>query len=95
MENTMIGLKIRDLRKKRGLTQIDLATGIMHRCALIRIENGLSSPNFERLMKIAKKLGVSIDYFTTENRQTEMELQISPDIQCDLLEMLNKRANMN
>ena len=57
--NKKLGNKIRELRKKKNLTQEELA----HRSALDysytnQIENGKRNPSMEAIERIAKALGV-------------------------------------
>lgn len=87
----MIGTKIRKLRKEKRLTQATLADGIMHRCVLIRIEKELAEPSIEQLHKIAKKLGVSSEYFTLTDPQMELDFQHNSIETCDLVEMFQKK----
>lgn len=52
-----VGISIRDLRQKRGLSQGDLErrTGLM-RCYISRVENGHTVPSIETLSRIARAL---------------------------------------
>ena len=86
----MIGSKIRELRIKKDLTQVELAEGIMHRGVLIKIEKGLSDPSIEQLQKITKKLGSTIEFFISPEIQTELEFIVCSDKQYKLLEMANR-----
>lgn len=70
----MIGYQIKTLRKKKKLTQKELADGIMHRCVLIRVEKGIAIPSFVQLQQLSEKLGVSIDYFTEVDASDEIDL---------------------
>ena len=54
-----IGRKIKTLRKRRGITQIELANGIVSRSMLSRIESGTAEPSVSSLKAIAQKLDVS------------------------------------
>jgi len=56
-----LGLKIREIRKKQGLSQEKFSEMIeMNPRQIIRIESGESFPTAENLEKIASSLGVSI-----------------------------------
>jgi len=58
-----IGERVMLIRRRRGLTQQDLATrGQMSKTALNRLENGLQSVYAERLATLARLLNVSADY---------------------------------
>ena len=58
-----IGERVMLMRRRRGLTQQDLAAmAQMSKTALNRLENGLQSVYVERLATLARILGVSADY---------------------------------
>ncbi len=58
-----IGERVMLMRRRRGLTQQDLATQAqMSKTALNRFENGLQSVYVERLATLARLLEVSADY---------------------------------
>lgn len=56
-----IGLRIRELRKGRGLTQNELAEGIVTRSYLSQIEKGAVIPSPETLEKISLRLDCEVD----------------------------------
>lgn len=59
----MIGERLHKLRKKKGLTQDDLASVLsLTKFTISSYENGNSDPNDESKVKIAKLFGVSLDY---------------------------------
>ena len=57
----LLGKRIRELRKKKGLTQEELGAraGISYKY-LGSIERGLENPSFRHLTKIARALGVEL-----------------------------------
>src|SRR5919206_2734804 len=58
-----IGERVMVMRRRRGLTQQELATKAqMSKTALNRLENGLQSVYAERLATLARILNVSSDY---------------------------------
>ena len=58
-----IGERVMLMRRRRGLTQQELATRAqMSKTALNRLENGLQSVYAERLATLARLLDVSADY---------------------------------
>jgi transcriptional regulator with XRE-family HTH domain len=58
-----IGERVMLIRRRRGLTQQELATTArMSKTALNRLENGLQSVYAERLATLARLLNVSADY---------------------------------
>lgn len=59
----MIGDKIKMLRRKRKLTQSQLANELnVSAQAVSKWEKGLSYPNIETIIKISELFGVTIDY---------------------------------
>ena len=69
-----IGERVMLIRRRRGLTQQELATRAhMSKTALNRFENGLQSVYVERLATLVRILGVSADYLLglqEEGKQT-------------------------
>jgi transcriptional regulator with XRE-family HTH domain len=63
MDYSVIGTKIKEMRKMVGLTQGDLAEGICTQALISRIEKGDIYPSATALYQIAVKLGVDINYF--------------------------------
>ncbi|GAB3056025.1 helix-turn-helix domain-containing protein [Salinicoccus sesuvii] len=61
-----LGSRIRQLRKERKMTLVDLAGEQITKGMLSLIENDKSKPSMETLNYIAKKLNVSIGYLTQE-----------------------------
>ena len=63
---TLIGDRIRDLRKKMGMTQEEFAEiADMHRSAIAKYEGGTLMPKAASLEKLATALGVSMSYLMT------------------------------
>ena len=67
--NIKLGLRIRELRIAKGLTQSELADLLeMERSNLTRIEGGKQAPNYENLIKLSSILNVEIkDIFEFEH----------------------------
>ena len=63
MDYSVIGKKIRELRKAVRLTQGDLAEGICTQALISRIEKGDIYPSATALYQISNKLGVDVNYF--------------------------------
>ncbi|KPL59430.1 helix-turn-helix domain-containing protein [Rossellomorea vietnamensis] len=63
MDYSIIGKKIKELRKVVGLTQGDLAEGICTQALVSRIEKGDIYPSATALYQISEKLGVDVNYF--------------------------------
>ncbi|WP_170839717.1 helix-turn-helix domain-containing protein [Lihuaxuella thermophila] len=56
-----IGYKIRKLRSEAGLTQSQLAEGIVSRSYLSQIEQGQVEPSYNLLVKLARRLNTSVE----------------------------------
>jgi transcriptional regulator with XRE-family HTH domain len=63
MDYSVIGTKIKEMRKVVGITQGDLAEGICTQALISRIEKGDIYPSATALYQIAVKLGVDINSF--------------------------------
>lgn len=61
-------LKIRELRKSKGLTQVELAKKLdITQACLSEIETGVTDPSLKLLKKWAKELGVRISELIDED----------------------------
>jgi transcriptional regulator with XRE-family HTH domain len=63
MDYSLIGKKIKELRKIVGLTQGELSEGICTQALISRIEKGDIYPSATTLYQVSKKLGVDVNYF--------------------------------
>ncbi|UXH43322.1 helix-turn-helix transcriptional regulator [Rossellomorea vietnamensis] len=63
MDYSVIGKKIKEMRKVVGITQKELAEGICTQALISRIEKGDIYPSATTLYQIAIKLGVDVNYF--------------------------------
>jgi transcriptional regulator with XRE-family HTH domain len=82
----LVGRKIRQLRRQRKLTQVELAEKIgIHQSDLSRMEQGEYKVGLDTLLKILQTFDLSIgDFFEEENRtQTVVEKykSLSPSAQ--------------
>ena len=60
-----IGPKVKDLRNRRGMGQVELAKAAGVGQPLIsRIENGTANPSLRTLIRLADALGVDVSEFT-------------------------------
>lgn len=91
----MLADKIRTLRKKNSLTQVDLARELDTSQQIVSLwEKGRVSPDKEALVAIAKLFNVSVDYLlgnTSETKETKEEIEertLLEDIFKDDKEML-------
>lgn len=72
-----IGGKLRILREKRKLTQEELGKEIaLSASAVSNIENTISFPSIDTLIKCAEFFGVSVDYFLNESNKELAELEV-------------------
>ncbi|KPL59586.1 tetratricopeptide repeat protein [Rossellomorea vietnamensis] len=63
MDYSIIGTKIREMRRAIRLTQDELADGICTQALISRMEKGDIYPSATALYQISKKLGVDVNYF--------------------------------
>lgn len=74
---SVLGMRLKEARKKRGFTQEQLAdiTGLSSR-HIANVEKGDVNPSFEVLSTLVKALGVSFDaIFDPADEQTEADIQ--------------------
>ncbi|MBO5945316.1 MAG: helix-turn-helix transcriptional regulator [Clostridia bacterium] len=60
-----IGEKIKNVRKRKKITQSALASGKITRNMISRIENGNANPSLDTLIHIAQRLGVPVSYLVS------------------------------
>jgi transcriptional regulator with XRE-family HTH domain len=63
VDYSVIGKKIKEMRKAAGLTQGEIAEGICTQALISRIEKGDIYPSATALYQISVKLGVDVNYF--------------------------------
>lgn len=64
MPDGQFGLKLREIRDARGLTQAELAElAGLTRVGLAQLEIGRRSPSWETVVALADALAISADYF--------------------------------
>ena len=72
----MLSEKIKELRKKKGLTQEELANALnVSRQAITKWESGDGSPDIENLKNIALYFHVSVDYLIDSTTEKVMDLK--------------------
>src|SRR3982751_6789778 len=72
----LVGRKIRQLRRQRKLTQVELADRIgIHQSDLSRMEQGEYKVGLDTLLKILATFDLSIGDFFEEGNRTEVVLQ--------------------
>ncbi|MBR3934060.1 MAG: L-serine ammonia-lyase [Clostridia bacterium] len=74
--NEFLPEKLKSLRKKQGLTQMDLSSllGVSDR-AVSKWEKGLSSPTSKHIVFLAKVFNVSVEYFFNNGRDKTTPVQ--------------------
>ena len=74
----MIGDKIKELRKSRGLNQTEFAKPLFVTAgAVSQWEKGLTWPDTSRLMRISKVYGVPLGYFNDDPTDAE-QIETAP-----------------
>lgn len=89
-----IGMKIKELRKKRKLTQTELGKKIGKCESTIRkYESGIVEPNIESILKIADFFNVTTDYLlgVGEFKENQMMHILDSFTSVELLEEVKKR----
>ena len=72
----MLSEKIKELRKKKGLTQEDLANALnVSRQAITKWESGDGSPDIDNLKNIALYFHVSVDYLIDSSTEKIIDLK--------------------
>lgn len=66
MKTMTLGEKIKEMRKERGYTLVELADGKITKGMLSLIENNKSKPSMDTLEYLAGKLGVSVSFLTQQ-----------------------------
>ena len=70
-----LGTKIKILRKRRDLTQIELAEQLgISRATVSNYETGRRAPHIHELRRISEWLGGSLDYFGSETEDEVFDL---------------------
>lgn len=78
----MLSEKIYSLRKKRGLSQEQLASELhVSRQAISKWESGSSMPESEKLIALSKYFQVSIDDLIKDEDQNTLEQELSSNVQ--------------
>lgn len=75
LSQKQIGQRITELRKIKGLSQVDLAKRVhISRSSLTQIELGNRSVNILELQQLSMELGFSLDDFMSENFEIHQEI---------------------
>ncbi len=65
-----VGLRLRELRIRRGLTQKELSGDRITRNMLSLIESGSASPSVSTLLYLSERLGVPVGYFFSDGSES-------------------------
>ncbi|WP_185971022.1 helix-turn-helix domain-containing protein [Alkalicoccobacillus porphyridii] len=65
--NNSIGIEIRSLRTRQGMSQENISSLLVSQSAISKIENGKYIPNVNVLESVASKLGVPVEHFLSLN----------------------------
>lgn len=69
--------KLYQLRKSKGLSQMELAEAInVSRQAISKWETGTALPTIENFLSLSRLYGVSVDYLVDDEIETEMEIPV-------------------
>ncbi|MBN8788184.1 MAG: helix-turn-helix transcriptional regulator [Terrimonas sp.] len=67
-----LGKRIRDIRKEKGFTQVELGDMIdMEKPNMNRLEKGGTNPTILTLKKICIALGITLDYLLLDLQQND------------------------
>ena len=90
MNEKIIGIRVKQLREKTGLSQAELAKalGVVSRSVIARYETGACFPSYTVLIKIADYFKVSTDYLLGRTDNLVLYVQVeSGDKMDDFIEM--------
>lgn len=88
-----IGERIRDRRRARGMTQLDLADAVgLTVESVSRAERGTIQPKVETLRKIAAALGTTLDAFAGDQSESTDEKRADPP---ELLRLRRQLARLD
>ena len=84
-------MKLKELRKEKGLTQKELGAAIgISEVMIVQYERGVRTPKIEMREKIANALGVTLNYFLSDSDYTNEVLAQIIDAGIDKLELENQ-----
>lgn len=82
-----LGFRLRDLRKKKNLSQIQVARKLsLTRASISGYENNLASPSIDVLVKLALLYGVTTDYILGLDNRKIIVLDDLSEKQTDTIE---------
>ena len=95
MKNIFVGERLKELRKLKGRTQIDIASFFgVSKQAVSKWENGLSMPDVLLLPELAKYFDVEIDYFfEKQDDETKREKLVKGKVAIEIKGFTKKYEN--
>jgi len=77
MDKLTLGEKIKNLRKKRGMTQQELAKAIpISFSTFRRWEKNIHVPDIEDISRLSEILDVPVSYFIEDNKEEEVHVTV-------------------
>lgn len=73
MNAELIGKRIRELRVALNMRQETLADGIVSRSYISQIENGITTPSFDTLLRLSSKLNCTISDLLSDDEQKKQD----------------------
>ncbi len=94
----LLGKRLKDLRKEKGLTQQELGNLInVTKVSICCYENGTRMPTIDTLLELGKVFGVNIDYFLGHDQvvnKNNQEFFYLAEEEIIILEELRKHENL-
>ncbi|AQW92959.1 helix-turn-helix domain-containing protein [Elizabethkingia anophelis] len=93
--NEDIGLRIKELRKEKKLTQVEFSNEIgIDNSQLSKIEQGKIMPTLIQLMEIASKFNISLDWITGFSETSKMVITDIEEKELENIEDINEKQLM-
>ncbi|ARU63689.1 hypothetical protein CBW65_23695 [Tumebacillus avium] len=77
MSTSSLGQRIRELRLRKGMTQIELAKGICTPSMISQIESDRARPSYKMLVGLANRLEVPMEHLLKE---VDLEMEYTSDV---------------
>ena len=89
-------MRLKELRKRRGLTQSELAKSLgVSSQTILNWENGIHEPNITQLIQLSNIFNVSVDYLIGRNKSTsevdELCFQLEKISYSDLIDFIKEQ----
>lgn len=73
----LVGVKLKQIRKQKKLTQSELADGIVNRSYISQIEKGSVQPSFKLLKRLSEKLECRVNDLLEDSESTAITLDLN------------------